>query len=256
MAVLTGKRVLISNDDGVHAVGIRHLAEIARGLGGDVWVVAPETDRSGAGHSLTISDPVRVRQLDTRTYAVSGTPTDCVLAAVLEIMRRTPPDLVLSGINRGGNMGDDITYSGTVAAAMEGALLGIPSIALSQDTDRTGATRWETAHRHGPLALQALAGEEWSPNSLINVNFPDLSPDEVKGLMVTFQGQRKPGSFLDRREDPRGRPYYWIDTARTKAARAPGSDLAAVAAGFVSVTPLRLDLTDHDMRAALAARLG
>lgn len=255
MSALAGKRVLVTNDDGVHAAGIRYLAEIARGLGGEVWVVAPETDHSGAGHSLSLATPVRVRRLDARVFAVSGTPTDCVLVAALEVMRGARPDLVLSGINRGGNLGEDITYSGTVAAAMEGALLGIPSVALSQDTDRTRRTRWQTARDRAAPALRALVGAGWPPNVFINVNFPDVESSAVKGLMMTTQGRRKPGSHLDRREDPAGRPYWWIASERSAPAALPGTDLAAVGQGFVSATPLHLDLTHEPTRAALAARL-
>ena len=256
MSAFAGRRILVSNDDGVHAEGLAHLADVARELGGDVWVVAPERDHSGAGHSLTIADPVRLRRLDERVYAVSGTPTDCVLVAVLELLRDRKPDLVLSGINRGGNLGEDVTYSGTVAAAMEGALLGIPSVALSQEADRLRRTPWATARRHAPGVLRTLAGAGWPPNVFLNVNFPDADADKVKGLMVTRQGRRKPGSHLDRREDPRGRPYYWIDSARSEPAPAPGTDIAAVAQGFVSATPLHLDLTHDATRAALAARIG
>ena len=255
MSALAGKRVLIANDDGVRAAGLELLAGIVRDLGCETWVVAPEADRSGAGHSLTLAEPVRVRELDARTFAVSGTPTDCVLVAVLDAMRGHRPDLVLSGVNRGGNLGEDITYSGTVAAAMEGALLGIPSIALSQDADRLQRARWETARRHAPRVLESLVGAGWPPNVFINVNFPDIPPDDVQGLAVTRQGRRKPGSRLDRREDPRGRPYFWIDSSRTESDPLPGSDMAAVARGLISVTPLHLDLTHHDTRAALAERL-
>lgn len=256
MSALAGKRVLVSNDDGVHAEGLRHLADTARELGAEVWIVAPERDHSGAGHSLTIADPVRLRRLGDRVFAVSGTPTDCVLVAVLEAMREAPPHLVLSGINRGGNLGEDITYSGTVAAAMEGALLGVPSIALSQDTDRLSRARWETARRCAPGIVAALVGAGWPSNVFLNVNFPDVAAEEARGPMVTRQGRRKPGSSLDRRKDPRGRPYYWIDSERAAPEAEPGTDMAAVARGFVSVTPLHLDLTHEPARAALAARLG
>ncbi len=255
MSALAGRRVLIANDDGVHAAGLEHLTAVARDLCDDVWVVAPERDHSGAGHSLTLSEPVRVRRLQERLFAVSGTPTDCVLVAVLEVMRDRKPDLVLSGINRGCNLGEDITYSGTVAAAMEGTLLGIPSIALSQETDGIHRTPWATAQRHAAPVIQTLVGAGWPPNVFINVNFPDVAPEEAKGLMVTRQGRRKPGSRLDRRVDPGGRPYYWIDSERIAPTPRPGSDLAAVAQGFISATPLHLDLTHDETHAALAARI-
>jgi 5'-nucleotidase len=255
MSVLAGKRILISNDDGVQAPGIELLEKIALGFTDDVWVVAPETDNSGAGHSLTLSQPVRVRQMGDRKYAVSGTPTDSVLVGLLEILPERKPDLVLSGINRGGNLGEDITYSGTVAAAMEGTLLGVPSIALSQHTDKLSRTPWATAERHAPALIERLVTAGWPGNIFLNVNFPDVGADAVAGTVVTRQGRRKPGSKLDRREDPRGRPYYWIDSARIEEPTLEGSDLSAVYADKISITPLHLDLTHHETCVALGAAL-
>lgn len=255
MSALENMRVLISNDDGIHAPGLEHLEKVVRTLTDDVWVVAPEADNSGAGHSLTLSQPVRVRQLSERRFAVSGTPTDSVLVGVLELMPDHRPDLVLSGINRGGNLGEDITYSGTVAAAMEGALLGIPSIALSQHSDSAQRTRWATAERHTPALLEHLIAAGWPDNVFLNVNFPNVAADNVNGVVVTRQGRRKPGSKLDKRVDPRGRPYYWIDSARIEEPTLAGSDLSAVYAGRISVTPLHLDLTHHETCVALRAAL-
>jgi len=252
---LAGMRVLLSNDDGIHATGLERLEKIARGLSDDVWVVAPETDQSGASHSLTLAEPVRARQLGDTKFAVRGTPTDSVLMAVLELIPDKRPDLVLSGINRGGNLGEDVTYSGTVAAAMEGALLGIPSIALSQHTTHIRHTKWATAEHFAPDLICRLVAAGWPSNVLINVNFPDVTEDKVKGVAVSIQGRRKPGSKLDKRHDPRGRPYYWICSARTEQPSLKGSDLAAIYGGKISVTPLHLDLTHRATCKSLRAAL-
>lgn len=249
-----GPRILVTNDDGVRAAGLERLEKVAHDLSDDVWVVAPETDQSGAGHSLTLSQPVRVRKLSDRKFAVIGTPTDCVLMAVLELVPDRRPELVLSGINRGSNLGEDVTYSGTIAAAMEGALLGIPSIALSQHTTNPNRTKWATAEHHAPKIIKRLRAAEWPPQVLINVNFPDVVEDQVKGTMITRQGKRKPGSQLDKRRDPRGRLYYWISSARTEEPTMEGSDLAAIYDGKIAVTPLHLDLTHHPTCQDLADR--
>ena len=240
---LAASRILVSNDDGIHATGIKVLERIARSLSDDVWVVAPETEQSGAGHSLTIARPLRIRRLDDRHFAVDGTPTDSVLLAVKQVMKERPPDLVLSGINRGANLGEDITYSGTIAAAMEGTLLGIPSVAFSQMATYDGPTKWATAEHFAADVLRRLATLRWGPNILMNVNFPDLPADEAKGPIITRQGKRKIGSLLAERLDPRGKPYYWITTQRDEDLSAEDSDIRGVNDGYVSITPLFMDLT-------------
>lgn len=255
MSELAGMRVLICNDDGIAATGIERLESLVSGITEDVWVVAPETDSSAASHSLTLSQPVRVRKLGERHYAVSGTPTDSVLMGIVELIPGKRPDLVLSGINRGGNLGEDITYSGTVAAAMEATLLGIPAIALSQFTDSARRARWATAEHHAGALIRRLVATGWPREVFLNVNFPDVAADAVKGVAVTRQGRRKLGSKLTRREDPRGRPYYWIDSARTEEPTLEGSDLSAIHDGRISVTPLHLDLTHHETCVALGAAL-
>lgn len=244
-------RILISNDDGFHASGLKALERIARTLSDDVWVVAPETEQSGASHSLTITRPLRIRRHGERHFSVDGTPTDSVLLAVNQVLKDRVPDLVLSGVNRGGNLGEDVTYSGTIAAAMEGTLLGIPSIAMSQMVSPDSRTKWSTAERHAPEIIRRLAAVEWPKDVLINVNFPDLAPDEIKGVAVTTQGKRKLGSVLLERRDPRGKPYFWIDSAREEDPTIAGTDLAAVNAGIISVTPLYLDLTHRQAVQAL-----
>lgn len=244
-------RILIANDDGIHATGISVLEKIAKTLTNDVWVVAPENEQSGAAHSLTIARPLRIRRRDERHFSVDGTPTDAVLLAVNQILKDRRPDLVLSGVNRGGNLGEDVTYSGTVAAAMEGTLLGIRSIALSQVPDPDGPTKWATAEHFAPGIIKQLWSGSWPPSVLINVNFPDLPKEQVKGVRVGRQGRRKIGAALLERLDPRGRPYYWIDSARAEEPTREGTDLAAINEGIISVTPLYMDFTYEPMIAPL-----
>ncbi|HZS83986.1 MAG TPA: 5'/3'-nucleotidase SurE [Stellaceae bacterium] len=241
---LGSARILISNDDGINAPGLRLLEKVARQLCPDVWVVAPEQEQSGASHSLTLRRPLRIRKIRPRRFAVDGTPTDCVLLAIKSIMRGKPPTLVLSGINAGGNFGEDITYSGTVAAAMEATLLEVPAVALSQHYDRNNGIKWEAAMRYAPELLRRLTAAPWPRNTLVNVNFPDVPPDRVKGIEVTRQGRRIIGDNLTERVDPRGVPYYWIGPMRDDFPNEPGTDIAAVRRGAVSVTPIFLDLTN------------
>lgn len=248
---LAHARILISNDDGIEAPGLKLLTRIARTLCRDVWVVAPEQEQSGASHSLTLHRPLRIRRLSSRRFAVDGTPTDCVLLAVNSILRDKQPTLMLSGINAGGNMGEDVTYSGTVAAAMEATLLNVPAIALSQHVADGGTLKWQTAALYTPKIIRRLTAAPWPRNTLINVNFPDVPPEKVTGLAATAQGRRKIGDQLIERDDPRGRAYYWIGPQREEArATRKGTDVHEVAEGKVALTPIFLDLTN---RAALTA---
>ncbi len=251
-------RILLTNDDGIEAAGLEVLQQIASELGDEVWVVAPETDQSGASHSLTLHEPLRCRQLAERIYAVKGTPTDCVIMGVKHLMRDKRPDLVLSGINRGQNMADDVTYSGTIAGAMEGTMLGIPSIALSLAVGRGGkhGIQWETPLRLGADLIRKLLRAGWPEHVTLNVNFPDRAPEEVTGVHVTRQGMRDQGllTIVDRL-DTRGTPYYWFGYDRARSAPAEGTDLWAVQNGAISVTPLHLDLTHAPTCEALARRL-
>jgi 5'-nucleotidase len=249
-------RILVSNDDGINALGIRTLERIARMLSDDVWVVAPETNQSGAAHSLTLTRPLRVRRHGERHFSVDGTPTDCVLIALQRIVEGEPVDLMLSGINHGANLGEDITYSGTVAAAMEATLFKVPSIALSQVCESRQHIRWPTAERYAPEVIDRLLSLPWAPDVLINVNFPDLDPEEVQGVRVAVQGARKIGDTLLERTDPRGEPYLWIGALREGTDPGEGTDLAAVAAGYVAVTPVHLDMTHHASLAELRRRFG
>jgi 5'-nucleotidase len=239
-------RILITNDDGVEAPGLDVLHQIASELSDDVWTVAPETDQSGAAHSLTLHEPLRVRQLNERTYAVKGTPTDCVIMCVRHILQDQKPDLVLSGVNGGHNIADDVTYSGTIAGAIEGTLLGIRSIALSLAANYEDRTelRWQTPMQHGAPLLRRLMEAGWPSNVLLNVNFPDREPDDVKGIEVTTQGKRDQDYLrIVDRTDARGKPYYWLGFNRSLSEPEKGTDLWALREGCISVTPLHLDRT-------------
>ncbi len=243
---LQDMRILLSNDDGINAPGLKSLIKIAKALSDDVWIVAPEAEQSGAGHSLTLADPLRLRKISARKYAVKGTPTDCVMMAVREIMTDRAPDLVLSGVNRGGNIADDVTYSGTIAAAMEGTLLGVPSIALSQvyGFDGTDYVPWETAEHFGPKLIASLVKQGFPKDVLLNINFPSFKKDEVKGVVATRQGRRDQSVLrIDKRLDGRGHDYYWLGFERRLSKPPKGTDLHAIYNAMISVTPLHLNLT-------------
>lgn len=252
-------RILLTNDDGYHAPGLAVLERIARALSDDVWVVAPAEEQSGTGRSLTITRPVRVRRFDERRFAVSGTPTDAVMMALAKLMP-DKPDLILSGVNRGANLAEDVSYSGTVSAAMEGAFAGVRSVALSQayqDESEPGAeVSFAAAEAWGERTLRPLLAADWAPRTVVNINFPPVDPTEVKGVRVSRQGLRDHGRLrLDERVDPRGFPYYWLALQKLPHDPEPGTDLDAVTDGFVSVTPLHLDLTHHESLAFLREAL-
>jgi 5'-nucleotidase len=236
-------RILVTNDDGINAPGLRILERIADKISDDVWVVAPETDQSGASHSLTIRRPLRVRALSQRRFAIDGTPTDCVLLALQAVIKDGDVDLVLSGVNHGGNLGEDVTYSGTIAAAMEATLFNVPAFALSQVCKNGSRIRWGTAERYAPHIISRVFAEAWAKDTFININFPNLPAGKVKGYRVTSQGKRKLGDELVERIDPRGSPYVWIGGLRVDEVAQEGTDLHAVADGWVSVTPVHMDMT-------------
>ena len=245
----------MSNDDGIHAPGLKALENIAHSLSDDVWVVAPETEESGASRKLTLTVPLRVREISERKFAVQGTPTDCVLMGVHHLLKDKKPGLVLSGVNRGSNIADDVTYSGTIAAAMEGTALGVPSIALSQAFGFGQGTevKWSCAEHHGPWLIRKLLETRWPSDVLINVNFPDLLPAEVERVEVTSQGKRDQSlANIDRRIDGRGNPYYWLGFKRILSNPPEGTDLRAIYDGRISVTPLHLNLTEERARQALS----
>jgi 5'-nucleotidase len=252
-------RILLTNDDGIDAPGLHALREIAGHLSDDVWVVAPETNQSGASHSLSMREPLRLRRIDERAFAVRGTPTDSVIMGVRHILKDKLPDLVLSGVNRGANMAEDVTYSGTIAGAFEGTILGIRSVALSQAFGSAAAKgiRWQTALAHAPALLRKLLATEWLPSCVMNINFPDCEPDEVAGTLVTVQGRRDAGLLqIEERHDTWSNPYYWLAFERRRSGAAEGTDLAAVYAGYISVTPLCLDLTYQAMRERVGRAIG
>jgi 5'-nucleotidase len=242
-------RILLTNDDGVNARGLALLETVARRLSDDIWIVAPSEEQSGAGHSLTLTEPVRLRQHGERRFSVTGTPTDAVMLALAHVMKDSPPDVVLSGINRGANLGEDVTYSGTVSAAMEGALAGVRSIALSQAYSREGmgdTVPFAAAEAWAERVLAPLLTFATPPGALINVNFPAVPAADVRGIRVCRQGIRDYGRLrIVQRTDPRGYDYYWFGLGPMVETPTHSTDLEAVADGFVSVTPLHLDLT-HD----------
>lgn len=256
-----GKRILVTNDDGIHAPGLAVLAGIARELSDDVWIVAPEVEQSGAGHSLSIHNPLRAAKYEERKFSVRGTPTDCVLYAVESLLPQNgrKPDLILSGINRGHNLGEDVTHSGTIAATMEGTLCGIPSIAFSQSFamwDAAALPSWHLAEKHGAEIVRRVMGQGLPPMVLMNVNFPNVpAGQDTKGIRMARQGRRPQGKQLEERFDRMKRPYYWVSWGEDGQAFEAGTDLALSAEGYITLTPIRMDLTDHalleSMRKAL-----
>ena len=250
-------RILLTNDDGIFAPGLTVLEAIARQFSDDVWIVAPAEEQSGAGHSLTLSRPVRLRQHDERRFSVAGTPTDAVMMALREVMPAAP-DLILSGVNRGANLGDDVTYSGTVSAAIEGALAGIRSIALSQVYAKEGMgdrVPFAAAEAWGAKVIAPLLGLPFAERTLVNVNFPPIAAAEVQGIRVVRQGfhDYARGSVVEG-TDPRGYQYFWFGLHGIEHTPGHQTDLEAIQDGYVSVTPLQLDLTHNASLAQLAER--
>ncbi|MGU5714496.1 5'/3'-nucleotidase SurE [Aeromonas taiwanensis] len=243
-------RILVSNDDGVHAEGIRALSEALTACG-EVIVVAPDRNRSGASHSLTLEVPLRVTRIaETGYHAVKGTPTDCVHLAVNELVR-PEPDMVVAGINHGANLGDDVIYSGTVAAATEGRHLGFPSLAISL----VGRTHFATAAHYAALLVKGMMVHPLPADQILNVNVPDLPLDQIKGIRVTRLGNRHRAESVICTEDPRGQPIYWIGPPGSQQDAGDGTDFAAIEQGYVSITPLTIDMTAYSSLASLGAWL-
>ncbi len=244
--MMNGPRILLTNDDGIDAPGLQLLESIVGSFSDDIWVIAPYREKSGTSHAISMHQPIRMLQQGEKRYAIFGTPADCVLMAYYQLMRDRPPEVVLSGINNGANLGDDIIYSGTIAGAVEGTLLGVRSIAMSQVKAFGAPTIWATAEHYTPIVLkQLLALEHWPAGSLINVNFPDCEPADVAGIQITTQGRRPPGSFtVDPRIDTREVPYYWVKIRYKDGASSPGTDLDTVRSRGVAITPLRIDASD------------
>lgn len=256
-------RILLTNDDGIHADGLVSLERIARALTDDIWICAPEYEQSGASRSLTLADPLRVRRLDPRRFATTGTPTDCVMLAVTELMGGLTPDLVLSGVNRGANLAEDVTMSGTVAGAIEGMALGVPAIALSQMSWPTPGEEpadqpvFLPAEHFGPGVVRRLVEIGWPDDVVMNVNFPSRPLDLIREVEVTRQ------TFRDlhvreaiQRTDPRGETYYWMGFRRELSRPAEGTDLRAIYDGRISITPLHIDLTHQETVRRMRAVLG
>jgi len=249
-------RILVTNDDGIHAHGLALAEQIAREISDDVFVIAPESEQSGVAHSLSLNDPLRLREIGPRHFALKGTPTDCVIMGARKLMN-PPPDLVLSGVNCGQNVAEDVTYSGTIAAAMEGTILGIASIAFSQVYDFFAGRHtidWSCAEVHGAGVLRKLLAAGVPANVLMNVNFPACPADRAQGVAVTVQGRRSNDLMhIEDRKDGRGNPYHWISFQKSGFTPGPGTDLEALELNKISITPLKLDLTDHPTATALAA---
>lgn len=262
MNALADHRILLVNDDGIDAPGMRVLEKVARQIANEVFVVAPEENRSGASHSLSIGMPVRVREIDRWHYAVTGTPTECVMLALQELLADNPPTVCLAGINRGPNLADDTAYSGTIAAARESTQLGVPAVAMSQvfvpgeknfglGEDRK--IHWSTAERWAPPVLKGLLANTWDGSVFMNLNFPGVPPEQVRGLRITRQGRRPPGCYvLERDADANGEPYYRMLLAYEDGTPAADSDIQAIADGYVSLSPLSLDLTATESLQTLA----
>lgn len=254
-------RILLTNDDGIDAPGLQALRQVAEeiaGPGGEVWIAAPETNQSGAGHSLSLNEPLRMRQVSERAFAIRGTPTDSVIMGVRHILNGRLPDLVLSGVNRGANLAEDVTYSGTIAGAFEGTQLGIRSMALSQaySYEAGDMPHWQSVVTHAPSLIRTLLAEPWGAGILMNINFPDRGPEDIEGIEVTSQGRRDQLLLgIDERRDTWGNPYYWLGYAKRRSNPARGTDLWAVYNGYISVTPLSMNLTAEAVRERLKTRL-
>lgn len=233
--------VLVCNDDGIRAAGIQALAAALSDLG-EVWVVAPDREQSAVSHALSLHRPLRADRIADRQFAVDGTPTDCIILAVSKILPEKPA-LLVSGINHGGNMGDDVSYSGTVSAAVEGTLLGIPSIAVSLVT--RGAADFGAAATFANRLGRSVLEQGMAPDTLLNVNVPAIAVEDIRGYAVTRQGKRRYGDAIVENVDPRGRTYYWIGGDDLGYMQSEGSDCTAVESGYISVTPLHLDMTNY-----------
>jgi 5'-nucleotidase len=249
-------RILLTNDDGIHADGLAALERIAATLSDDVWVVAPEYEQSGASRSLTLDEPIRVRKISDRKFSTTGTPTDCVMMGVRNLVQGQAPDLVLSGVNRGVNLAEDVTMSGTVAGAIEAMALGIPGIALSQMGFHEPGNSYEAAETFAPGIIAKLVAAGWPKDVVMNLNFPNGDVSAIKEVEVTRQGFRDfHVRIAEKRTDLRGREYYWMGFRQERSEPAEGTDLRAIYEGRISVTPLHIDLTHmpsvHDLKKVL-----
>ena len=247
-------RILLTNDDGIAAKGLSVLRSIAEQLSDDVWVCAPDTEQSAASRGVSLHNPVKLRKFEERVYSVTGTPTDSIIVAMKELFEDKKPDLVLSGVNRGQNLAEDVTFSGTIAGALQGMQMGVPSIALSLARGFQGAKSlpWETAEAHGAKLIKQLLSMGWPKDVILSVNFPDTPPDGVKGIQITQQGRRDfQMSGVDKRAHPRGGDYFWLTYGAGLSNPPQGTDLRAIYDGYISITPLHTDLTHGQTLEAL-----
>jgi len=242
-------RILCSNDDGIHAPGMEVMERIARTLSDDVWTVAPLVEQSGASRAMSLHQPIRIHEFGEKRFAVAGTPTDAVMMGVSKILEDKKPDLILSGVNNGQNVAEDLTYSGTVAAALKGMVLGIPSIALSQSRFDRAKVHWKTAEQHAPAILKKLIDRGWPGKVIININFPDVPPEEAGEIEITRQGQRDAMSlYSEERTDLRGQRYHWFGFRGRQSNPPEGTDLRAIYDGRISIMPVHLELTHEETR--------
>ena len=250
-------RALLTNDDGILDHGLSVLEAVAHELFDEVWVVAPETDQSGIGHALTLSHPLRVREVGERRFAVNGTPADCVVVGATHVMPERP-DIVLSGVNVGQNVADDVLYSGTIGGAMEATFMGVRAIALSQAyrRDERGNVPWSVSEAHMADVIRTVRDIDLPDGTFLNVNMPAVAPEAYRGARACHQGRVDHTLGTEERRDGRGKPYHWLRFARGEPQMAPGSDIAALRDGFASVTPLTIDLTARESISAVERALG
>lgn len=249
-------RVMLTNDDGIDAPGMAVLEEIAAQIAREVWVVAPEHDQSGQSHAISLHHALRVSERGVRRFGVTGTPGDCAAMGICHLLKDTPPQLVLSGVNRGLNLGMETVFSGTVGGAMTAMMLGVPALALSQAFTRRDDVPWDTARTLGPEVVRKLLAIGWSTSAVLNVNFPPLPADQVGPVTLARQGEGMvAGMHVETRVDPRGMTYHWLNFRRGEIEQGPESDTSALRAGKIVVTPLRYDRTDVEAYDELAAHL-
>jgi 5'-nucleotidase len=249
-------RVMLTNDDGIDAPGMAVLEEIAAKIAREVWVVAPEHDQSGQSHAISLHHALRVSPRGPRRFGVSGTPGDCAAMGLCHIMKDCPPELVLSGVNRGLNLGMETVFSGTVGGAMTAMMLGVPALALSQAFTKRDAVPWDTARTLGAGVIERLLALGWGKQAVLNINFPPIAAEDAGLVTLARQGEGLvAGMHVETRTDPRGMQYHWLNFKRGEIAQGPESDYSCMRAGKIVVTPLRYDRTDDDAYTELAAHL-
>lgn len=236
---------MITNDDGMQAKGLAVLEELARKFTDDIWVIAPAEQQSGKGHSITWGAPIRMREVAEKRYVVRGTPTDCMILALRKILKDNPPDYVLSGVNNGENIGNSITMSGTIGAVMQSTLQGFKSVALSQVSMEAMSADWSVAENYGERVLKKIFSQDWAPNTLYNVNFPHVKAHGVKGIRVLRHGRRTLMGDMVETIDPHGFPYYWVGVLHTEQNPPEDTDLWGAKNGYITITPIQMDLTNY-----------